>query len=135
MEEEDHELVFVDSAKKKRSRLKTVITCLGVTSVCVLAVTVLSLAIALGVVANQDHGGGSDNESPTEGPTEKCPTPTCRTESCIELAQVVGANLDTTVDPCVAPSRVEAGLRATLYLQGALATLHSVSWTRKIRSN
>ena len=104
LEGEDHELVFVDSAKRRRARAKQVVFYLGIAAVCLLVVTVLGLAIALGVVEHGDDKSPTQNpttQAPTQPPTNNCPTSTCVTESCLKLAQDVGANLDTSVDPCV----------------------------------
>lgn len=87
MDEEDHELVFVDAVRKRRSRVQKCLTCSGVTAVVVMFLAVLSLAIALAVVVSRE--GGSS-----------CPAPVCQSESCKQLAQSITSNLNTSVDPC-----------------------------------
>lgn len=91
MDEEDHELVFVDSAKKKRSCIKNVGFFLGVTLLCGLVIAVVVLSVFLGVVVNR---GEKHEEYPTS-------VSTCKTKSCTELAKQVQANLNTSVDPCI----------------------------------
>ena len=90
MDEEDHELVFADSAGKKCFRVKKWPCYVQTVALCLLVVTVVSLAVALALVVTRgDHD------------KDECPTSTCRTDSCSELAKVVEDNIDTTVDPCV----------------------------------
>jgi endothelin-converting enzyme len=87
MDEEDHELVFVGSEKKKRTRAKRALNFLGLVAVCGLVIAVVALAIALGVVIARED--------------QECPLLTCKTSGCTKLAQTVQENLDTSVDPCV----------------------------------
>ena len=95
MDIEDHELVFEGPASNKRFRVKKWIFYVQTVTLCLLAIAVVGLAIALGVISNHsDHNDGNE-------PGQQCPTSTCRTDSCLELAKVVQENLDTTVDPCV----------------------------------
>ena len=88
LEEEDHELVFIDPAKRRRTRARSCgIYCLLAALVTALVV-IAGQAISLGVIV-----GTWDCSTESE-------TAECKTESCMELAKMVRANLDTTVNPC-----------------------------------
>ena len=88
MDEEDHELVFVDAAKKRRSGIRKCGDYFGVSVACFLLVAATGLAVALAVVVTRHQAG------------ESCPVSMCRTESCMGLARTVADNMDTSFDPC-----------------------------------
>ena len=88
MDEEDHELVFVDSARKRRSLLSKTCHCTGLVLGCLAFLAAVGLAVALTVIITREGGEGEHCES------------VCRTESCEELAKTVDAAMDTSIDPC-----------------------------------
>ena len=88
MDEEDHELVFMDASKKKRSRLATCACVSGIGGAVFCFLTTVGLAIALAIIVSRHEHH------------ESCPVPVCRTESCKDLASTVAAAMDTSVDPC-----------------------------------
>ena len=96
MDEEDHELVFVDATKKRRSRVQKCEGYFGVAVTCFLLLVAIGLAVALAVVASRNN-------------SESCPVSLCRTESCSRLAQTVADNMDTNVEPCTDFYRFSCG--------------------------
>ena len=89
MDEESHELVFVDAAKKRRSFIQKLYRCSPLALACFLLLVAVGLAVALAVIVSRQDGS-----------SEECPTSVCRTASCSQLARTVADNMDTGIDPC-----------------------------------
>ena len=91
MDEEDHEMVFMDSTRRRSERFHNRCVYILAVSLAVALLAVVGLGVGLGVVSNRQNFEDCSNNADV----------TCEKESCQELAKTVLAGLDTTVDPCV----------------------------------
>ena len=91
MDEEDHEMVFIDPIRQRRERFHNCCVYILAVSLAVALLAVVGLAVGLGVVSSRQKSDESSSSTDV----------TCEKESCHELAKMVQAGLDTTVDPCV----------------------------------